>query len=82
MIINNKILNIDDYYYSIFITISESLPGFPVNELQSASLAVMYYKHIFCQNGKVMNRMTDYDTFKPNYEMIAFEIRVSKKILH
>ncbi|MCD1116706.1 hypothetical protein [Chryseobacterium turcicum] len=53
MIINNKILNIDDYYYSIFMTVSESLTRFPVNELQSVGLAKTYYRHILGQNHKV-----------------------------
>ncbi|OBW41525.1 hypothetical protein AB670_02087 [Chryseobacterium sp. MOF25P] len=46
MNINKKILNIDDYYYGIFMTISESLTRFSTNELQSAGLAEIYYKHI------------------------------------
>ncbi|WEK70384.1 MAG: hypothetical protein P0Y62_02275 [Candidatus Chryseobacterium colombiense] len=42
----NKILNVDDYYYDVFMAISESLTGFSVNELQSTGLAEIYYKHI------------------------------------
>lgn len=45
----NKILNVDDYYYDVFMSISESLTGFPVNELQSTGLAEIYYKHILGQ---------------------------------
>ncbi|MCD1116546.1 hypothetical protein [Chryseobacterium turcicum] len=46
MIINNKILNVDDYYYGVFMTISESLTGFTLNELQSTGLAEIYYSYI------------------------------------
>lgn len=46
MIINNKILNVDDYYYGVFVTISEYLTGFSLNELQSTGLAEVYYRHI------------------------------------
>lgn len=46
MIINNKILNVDDYYYGVFVTISESLTGFTLNELQSTGLAEVYYRYI------------------------------------
>ncbi len=42
----NKILNVDDYYYDVFIAISESLTGFSVNELQATGLAETYYRHI------------------------------------
>lgn len=49
MIINNKTLNVDDYYYGVFITISEPLTGFSLNELQSTGLAEIYYKHILGQ---------------------------------
>jgi hypothetical protein len=42
----NKILNVDDYYYDVFMAISESLTGFSVNELQSTGLAEIYYEHI------------------------------------
>jgi hypothetical protein len=45
----NKILNVDDYYYDVFMSISESLTGFSVNELQSTGLAEIYYKHILGQ---------------------------------
>ncbi len=45
----NKILNVDDYYYDVFMAISESLTGFSVNELQSTGLAEIYYKHILGQ---------------------------------
>ncbi|MCX8534646.1 hypothetical protein [Chryseobacterium luquanense] len=46
MIINKKILNVDDYYYAVFVTISESLTGFTLNELQSTGLAEIYYRYI------------------------------------
>ncbi|MEJ5102746.1 hypothetical protein [Chryseobacterium sp. MYb328] len=46
MIINTKILNVDDYYYGVFMTISAPLTGFTENELQSTGLAETYYKHI------------------------------------
>jgi len=50
MIINRtivkKILNVDDYYFNVFMSISESLTGFTVNELQATGLAEIYYKHI------------------------------------
>ncbi|MGI9652014.1 sugar dehydrogenase complex small subunit [Chryseobacterium sp. RLHN22] len=46
MIINNKILNVDDYYYGVFMTISESLTGFSLNQLLSTGLAEIYYRHI------------------------------------
>ncbi|MDF2931639.1 MAG: hypothetical protein K0R36_970 [Chryseobacterium sp.] len=46
MIITSKILNVDDYYYGVFITISEALTGFSVNELQSTGLAEIYYRYI------------------------------------
>lgn len=42
----NKILNIDDYYFDVFMSISEALTGFSVNELQSTGLAEAYYTHI------------------------------------
>jgi len=42
----NKILNVDDYYYDVFMAISESLTGFSVNELQSTGLAEIYYQYI------------------------------------
>lgn len=45
----NKILNVDDYYYDVFMAISESLTGFSVNELQSTGLAEIYYKYILNQ---------------------------------
>lgn len=60
------------------MTVSESLTRFPVNELQSVSLAETYYRHILGQNHKVMNRTIDYDTSKPHYKMTAFEIGVSE----
>lgn len=46
MIITTKILNVDDYYYGVFVTISEALTGFSVNELQSTGLAEIYYRYI------------------------------------
>ncbi|HWV75575.1 MAG TPA: hypothetical protein VN040_27850 [Pseudosphingobacterium sp.] len=53
MIINKtiikKILNVDDYYFNVFMSISESLTGFTVNELQSTGLAEIYYKYILAQ---------------------------------
>ncbi|WP_144283954.1 sugar dehydrogenase complex small subunit [Chryseobacterium echinoideorum] len=45
----NKILNVDDYYYDVFMAISESLTGFSVNELQSTGLAEIYYQYILNQ---------------------------------
>lgn len=42
----NKILNVDDYYFDVFMSISEALTGFSVNELQSTGLAETYYTHI------------------------------------
>ena len=44
-----KIFNVDDYYYDVFMAISESLTGFSVNELQSTGLAETYYTHILHQ---------------------------------
>lgn len=44
-----KISNVDDYYYDVFMAISESLTGFSVNELQSTGLAETYYTHILHQ---------------------------------
>lgn len=46
MIIINKILNVDDYYFDVFMSISEALTGFSVNELQSTGLAETYYTYI------------------------------------
>ncbi|ASS48758.1 MAG: hypothetical protein A3D31_06565 [Candidatus Fluviicola riflensis] len=46
MIIINKILNVDDYYFDVFMSISESLTGFSVNELQATGLAETYYTYI------------------------------------
>ncbi|MBV8324898.1 sugar dehydrogenase complex small subunit [Chryseobacterium sp.] len=46
MIISNKILNIDDYYFDVFMSVSEALTGFPLNELQATGLAETYYTHI------------------------------------
>ncbi|PIF46260.1 hypothetical protein CLU96_3285 [Chryseobacterium sp. 52] len=46
MIIINKILNVDDYYFDVFMSVSEALTGFSVNELQSTGLAETYYTHI------------------------------------
>ncbi len=45
----NKILNVDDYYYDVFMAISESLTGFSVNELQSTGLTEIYYQYILSQ---------------------------------
>jgi hypothetical protein len=42
----DKILNVDDYYYDVFMAISESLTGFSVNELQATGLAGTYYRYI------------------------------------
>ncbi|KMQ64794.1 hypothetical protein ACM46_11230 [Chryseobacterium angstadtii] len=42
----NKILNVDDYYFDVFMSISEALTGFSVNELQSTGLAETYYTYI------------------------------------
>lgn len=42
----NKILNVNDYYYDVFISISEALTGFSANELQSTGLTKAYYTHI------------------------------------
>ncbi len=44
-----KIFNVDDYYYDVFMAISESLTGFSVNELQATGLAETYYTHILHQ---------------------------------
>ncbi|MCJ7932282.1 MAG: hypothetical protein MUW56_01265 [Chryseobacterium sp.] len=46
MNIINKILNVDDYYFDVFMSISEALAGFTVNELQSTGLAETYYTYI------------------------------------
>lgn len=46
MIIINKILNVDDYYFDVFMSVSEALTGFSVNELQSTGLAETYYTYI------------------------------------
>lgn len=78
MIINNKILNVEDCYYGMFMTILESLTRFSTNELQSAGLAEIYYKHILCNNDKLLNRPIDYDTLKLHYEITEFEIGVSE----
>lgn len=81
MIISKKILNIDDCHYGIFVTISESLTRFSTNELQSAGLAEIYYKHFLGKNGKIMNRQIDYDNLKPHYEITEFEIRVPENFI-
>ena len=41
-----KILNIDDYYYDVFMSISEAITGFPSHELQSTGLGEDYYKYV------------------------------------
>ncbi|WES99273.1 sugar dehydrogenase complex small subunit [Chryseobacterium arthrosphaerae] len=46
MIIINKILNVDDYFFDVFMSISEALTGFSLNELQATGLAETYYTHI------------------------------------
>ena len=46
MIVINKILNVDDYYFDVFMSISEALTGFSVSELQATGLAETYYTHI------------------------------------
>lgn len=46
MNIINKILNVDDYYFDVFMSISEALAGFTVNELQSTGLAEIYYTYV------------------------------------
>jgi hypothetical protein len=46
MIINKIITNVSDYYFDVFMAISESLTGFSVNELQSTGLAEIFYRHI------------------------------------
>ncbi|MCS3869586.1 hypothetical protein J3D55_002502 [Chryseobacterium ginsenosidimutans] len=46
MIINKIITNVSDYYFDVFMGISESLTGFSVNELQSTGLAEIFYRHI------------------------------------
>ena len=46
MNIINKILNVDDYYFDVFMSISEALTGFTVNELQSTGLAETYYTYV------------------------------------
>lgn len=42
----NKITNVDDYYFDVFMSISESLTGFSVNELQATGLAETYYTYV------------------------------------
>ncbi|MGV3613350.1 MAG: sugar dehydrogenase complex small subunit [Fluviicola sp.] len=42
----NKITNVDDYYFDVFMSISESLTGFSVNELQATGLADTYYTYV------------------------------------
>lgn len=49
MIITNKILNVDDYYFDVFMSISEALTGFSLNELQSTGLSETYYTYILGQ---------------------------------
>jgi hypothetical protein len=46
MTIINKILNVDDYYFDVFMSVSEALTGFSVSELQATGLAETYYTHI------------------------------------
>ncbi|MFZ4928975.1 sugar dehydrogenase complex small subunit [Chryseobacterium sp. Mn2064] len=46
MIVINKILNVDDYYFDVFMSISEALTGFSMNELQATGLAETYYTYI------------------------------------
>jgi len=46
MIIVNKILNVDDYYFDVFMSVSEAITGFSVNELQATGLAESYYTYI------------------------------------
>ncbi len=46
MNIITKILNVDDYYFDVFMSISEALTGCTVNELQSTGLAETYYTYI------------------------------------
>jgi hypothetical protein len=45
----NPILNVSDYYFDVFMSISEALTGFSVNELQSTGLATDYYTYILGQ---------------------------------
>lgn len=42
----NNILNIDDYYFDVFMSISATLTGHSVNELQSTGQSEAYYTHI------------------------------------
>lgn len=42
----NKILNIDDYFFDVFISISEALTGFSEDELLSTGLSQVYYEAI------------------------------------
>ncbi|KPE52506.1 hypothetical protein [Chryseobacterium indologenes] len=46
MIITNKVLNVDDYYFDVFMSISQALTGFTLNELQSTGLTETYYNYI------------------------------------
>lgn len=46
MIIVNKILNVDDYYFDVFMSVSEAITGFSANELQATGLAETYYTYI------------------------------------
>ena len=42
----NKILNVDDYYYDVFMSISDALTGFSIDTLQSTGLSEAYYTYI------------------------------------
>lgn len=41
-----KILNIEDYYYDVFMSISDALTGFSLDELQATGLDDEYYKYV------------------------------------
>ncbi|GAB5419332.1 MAG: hypothetical protein Crog4KO_27610 [Crocinitomicaceae bacterium] len=45
MIITN-ILNVDDYCFDVFMSISAATTGFDVGELQSTGMGETYYRHI------------------------------------
>jgi len=41
-----KVINVDDYYFDVFMSVSEAITGFSSSELQSTGLAETYYNHI------------------------------------
>ncbi len=42
----NEIININDFYYEVFMSISKALTGFSIEELQSTGLSIEYYNYI------------------------------------